>query len=58
MVVVAVLLLCCVLLWGRYALRQRMDSRMHKAEPEERRALLDVQRDMDKGKAAGHGFFF
>lgn len=47
----------CVLAW-RFSLRRRIDARMHEASPEERQALMDVQRDIDRGKAAGQGFFF
>lgn len=45
-------------IWWRFSLRRRLDQRMHDAPPEERQALMDIQRDIDRGKAARQGFFF
>ena len=45
-------------IWWHFSLRRRIDARMHEAQPEERQALMDIQRDIDRGKAARQGFFF
>ncbi|MCI6411856.1 hypothetical protein [Schaalia hyovaginalis] len=47
---------CAALRW-RFSLRRRMDTRMHEAPREEREALADIQRDIDRGKAARQGVF-
>lgn len=56
-VIFAVLGLVGVATWWRFSLRRRIDKRMHEAQPEERQALMDIQRDIDRGKAARQGFF-
>lgn len=57
-IVLAVLVLVGIAIWWHFSLRRRIDKRMHEAPPEEREALMKVQRDIDRGKAARQGFFF
>lgn len=57
-VILAIAALIGVAIWWRFSLRRRLDSRMHDAPPEERQALMDIQRDIDRGRAARQGFFF
>ena len=57
-IVLAVLVLVGFAIWWHFSLRRRIDKRMHEAPPEEREALMKVQRDIDRGKAARQGFFF
>lgn len=45
-----------VVVWWRFSLRRRLDRRQHEARGEEAQALHDIQRDIDRGKAAGQGF--
>lgn len=57
-IVLAVLVLVGFAIWWHFSLRRRIDKRVHEASPEEREALMKVQRYIDRGKAASQGFFF
>ncbi|WP_076465024.1 hypothetical protein [Actinomyces mediterranea] len=57
-IVLAILAVVGIAIWWHFSLRRRIDKRMHEALPEEREALMSIQRDIDRGKAARQGFFF
>lgn len=55
--VVVVVVLCVAVSWG-FSLRRRMDKHaQEESDPELRQAYIDAQRQMDRGRASGHGFF-